>query len=224
MVFSSINSSLFWLPAVVVSVVALIWAALAAPWRQLMSESYRQHAFWAVIVGLGLFWQLEVNILQVMALHPLLMMSVVMVFGCALGLWVGGLALMVGQLFNPEPWSMLGLQFCLDVLVPGLAAALVLKVIDRLPFRNLFVYMLGGGFLGGMFTVQCMAVSSWLYVWLLGPEPLLVIVSDHYYLTLLMMFPEGFMNGAIMSTLTVLAPDLVKTYDDHRYLDDDKPE
>lgn len=219
MVFSPVSWSVFWMPAVVISLLSLGWAALVAPWRQLLAENYRQHAFWAAAVGLGLFWQLQVDVLQVMALHPLLMMSVVMVFGCALGLWVGAFALLVGMFFQPQPWPMLAVQFCLDVLVPGLAAAAVLQLIDRLPFKNLFVYMLGGGFLGGMFTVQCMAVASWLYVWLLGPEPLLVIVSDHYYLSLLMMFPEGFMNGALMSTLTVLAPDLVKTYDDHRYLD-----
>lgn len=222
MVFSYVSSTLFWLPAVLISLAALGWAVVVAPWRQLMARSYRQHAFWAAVVGLGLFWQLKVDILQVMGLHPLLMMSVVMIFGLALGLCVGGLALLVGMLFHHEPWPMLALQFCLDVLVPGVAAAGVLKLIDRLPFRNLFVYMLGGGFFGGMLTVQCMAATSWLYVWLLGPEPLLVIVSDHYYLTLLMMFPEGFMNGALMSTLTVLAPDLVKTYDDHEYLDDDQ--
>lgn len=221
MVFASVSSPLFWLPAVVISVVALGWAVAVAPWRQLLAKSYRQHAFWAAVLGLGLFWQLKVDIMQVMGLHPLLMMSVVMIFGCALGICVGALALLVGMLFHSEPWSMLALQFCLDVLVPGLVAAGVLNLIERLPFRNLFVYMLGGGFFGGMLTVQGMAAASWFYVWLLGPEPLLVIVSDHYYLTLLMMFPEGFMNGALMSTLTVLAPDLVKTYDDHQYLDDD---
>ncbi|GAB3106001.1 energy-coupling factor ABC transporter permease [Pseudomaricurvus hydrocarbonicus] len=192
-----------------------------APWRQLFRQGYRQHLFWGAAVGLGLFWQMHVDVLGLFGLHPLIMMSVVMVFGCALGLWVGALALMLGSLFHVQPWTDLAVQFCLNVLIPALVAAAVLMLIERLPFRNLFVYMLGGGFIGAMVTVQAMAASSWLYVWLFGPEPLLVIISDYYYLTLLMMFPEGFINGAMISTLTVLAPHLVKTYDDHRYLDDD---
>lgn len=219
MVFSPIMAPYFWLPAVVMTLVALAIAAVMAPWRQLFAHSYRQHVFWATIVGLALLWQLQVNVLNVMGLHPLLMMSVVMVFGGPLALWAGGFALLAGLVFHPQPLPMLAVQFCLGVLAPVLAGLLVLKVIDRLQIKNVFVYMLGGGFIGAMVSVQAMAVSSWLYVELFGPEPLKLIFADHYYLTLMLMFPEGFINGALISTLTVLAPDLVKTYDDRRYLD-----
>lgn len=219
MVFSPILASSFWLPAVMMAVVALVVAAVVAPWRQLFAHPYRQHAFWAAIVGLSLLWQLKVNVLNVMGLHPLLMMSVVMIFGGALALWVGALALLVGLVFHAQPLPMVAVQFCLSVLAPTLVALLVLRIIDRLQIKNLFLYMLGGGFIGAMASVQAMAAASWLYVWLLGPEPLQLIFADHYYLTLMLMFPEGFINGALISTVTVLAPDLVKTYDDHRYLD-----
>lgn len=219
MVFSPIMAPSFWLPAVVISLLALAVAAVVAPWRQLFAHSYRQHAFWAAIMALALLWQLKVNILNVMGLHPLLMMSALMVFGGALALWVGALALLVSLVFHHQPLPMLAVQFCLGVLAPVLAGLLVLRVIDRLQIKNLFVYMLGGGFIGAMCSVQAMAAASGLYVWLLGPEPLKLIFADHYYLTLMLMFPEGFINGALISTLTVLAPDLVKTYDDRRYLD-----
>ena len=220
MVFSPIAASTFWGPALVIAPLALLWAAWIAPWRQLFGHSYRQHAFLAAVVCLALLWQLQVNILNVMTLHPLLIMSVVMVFGGALGLWVGALALLVGLLFRAQPLPMLAVHFCLGVLVPVLAACLVLQLIDRLPVKNLFVYMLGGGFVGGMLSLQAMAAVSWLYVWLLGPEPLKLIVSDHYYLTLMLIFPEGFLNGSLMSALTVLAPDLPPTNDQVSGLDE----
>ena len=86
--------------------------------------------------------------------------------------------------------------------------------------KNLFVFMLGGGFLGGMLTVQGMALSGLLYVGLFGPDPLWVIAWDNYYLSWLLMFPEGFMNGAFITVLAVMKPDLVKTYDDGAYLGD----
>lgn len=219
MTFSPIQAPAFWLPAVVISLLALAVAAVVAPWRQLFADSHRQHAFWAAAVGLALLWQLKVNVLNVMGLHPLLMMSILMIFGAPLALWVGALALLVGLIFHTQPLPMLAVHFALGVLAPVLAGVLVLKVIDRLNIKNLFVYMLGGGFIGAMVSVQAMAVASALYVWLLGPEPLQLIFFDHYYLTLMLIFPEGFINGALISTLTVLAPDLVKTYDDRRYLD-----
>lgn len=37
----------------------------------------------------------------------------------------------------------------------------------------------------------------------------------------LMMFPEGFLNGMIVTTLTVFYPGLVKTFDDSYYLGDE---
>ncbi len=209
------------------SAVALLVSLWWLPWQALRVRPLRQHMVWAASLAVGLFWQLQVEVRELLALHPLLMMLLVMVFGCPLALWVGALGLCVGQLMqlalplgHLQPISNLAVQYFLNVLVPGLTAVAILKLIERLPIRNLFVYILGGGFIGAMVTVQAMAAASWLYVRLFGPEPLLVIVSDHYYLTLLMMFPEGFINGAVVSTLTVLAPELVKTYDDHRYLDD----
>lgn len=40
---------------------------------------------------------------------------------------------------------------------------------------------------------------------------------DHA-LVMLLTFPEGFLNGALISALTVFYPDIVRTYDDVRYL------
>ncbi|NIB41301.1 hypothetical protein HBA55_16990 [Pseudomaricurvus alkylphenolicus] len=201
------------------STVALLVAVVKAPWAQWRSRPERQHALFAAVLGLALFWQLKVSISGLLALHPLVMMTVVMVFGPSLGMITGALALGLATLLAGAPWLPLGPQMLLTVVVPALAAQGVLKVVERVPGRNLFVYMLGGGFLGAMVTVQAMALATWCYVRVLGPAPLLVDVASHYYLTLLMMFPEGFINGALVSMLTVFRPELVRTYDDHHYLD-----
>lgn len=44
------------------------------------------------------------------------------------------------------------------------------------------------------------------------------LLFDNSHLFLLLAFPEGFCNGALMSTLAVLAPEMVKTYDHDFYL------
>ena len=45
-----------------------------------------------------------------------------------------------------------------------------------------------------------------------------ILWFNYHPLVLLLTFPEGFLNGAVISALTVFYPDIVKTYDDVRYL------
>ena len=218
MIFVQAGDTAFGMVGGLISLMALIVAAIVAPWRQLINAQERQHAFAFVIVALALFWQLEVDVQGMWLLRPLLMMALVMVFGAPLAIVAASLALLLEQLLGDFQWSILGLSICFAVVVPVLTASGVLLLLERIPNRNLFHYMLGGGFFGAMITVQVMAACVYVYVWLLGPEPLLFSIRSHYYLSLLMMFPEGFMNGAIVTTVTVLKPELMKTYDDKFYL------
>tara|TARA_B100000446_G_scaffold46105_1_gene42073 strand:- start:42293 stop:42964 length:672 start_codon:yes stop_codon:yes gene_type:complete len=218
--FDGVGGWSYWWLAGVVNLLAISWACCRAPWLSMIANGQRQRAFGVAIVGLAIFWQLEVEVEGLLTLHPLMMMSVVMVFGFELAVIVGVAAVVLAAAIQNAITPGLVMPMCFNVVVPAAAATLVLKVIAALPTRNLFVYMLGGGFFGAMITVQSMAVTQWLYIAVFGPPPLLVIASDYHYLSLLMMFPEGFINGALMTVLTVLSPELVKTYDDHRYLDD----
>jgi uncharacterized membrane protein len=43
---------------------------------------------------------------------------------------------------------------------------------------------------------------------------------DNWPLVSLVLFPEGFINGMIITTLTVFYPQVVKTFDDKHYLGD----
>lgn len=219
MVFDYVGPWGYWAFAAMITLLALSVAAAMAPWKLLASTPQYLHAFCLSALALGLFWRLDVEVQGLVSFHPLLMMVAVMVFGGALGIWVGALALGVGWLLGSQPLLSLMVPMACNVVAPVLAALSVLKVIERLAVKNLFVYMLGGGFFGAMLSVQVMALANWCYVHAFGPAPLMVIASDYYYVSLLMMFPEGFINGALITTLTVLKPDLVKTYNDRHYLD-----
>ena len=220
MSFDFIGGWSYWGPAAVFASLVLVVAIAKAPWAQLWASGERLHAFALGVVGLSLFWLLKVEIAGMLTLHPLLIMTAVVVFGWELGVILGAMALLLNGAFQGVPIQASIMPLAFNIIVPAIVAQAVLAFIARLSFKNLFVFMLGGGFFGAMVTVQAMAASQWLYIAALGPEPLQVIASDHYYLSLLMMFPEGFINGALITLMTVLSPHLVKTYDDHRYLDD----
>jgi uncharacterized membrane protein len=80
--------------------------------------------------------------------------------------------------------------------------------------------MLGGGFCGGILSMLAMAVGSLLVFWLIDAGDWLQAALENWALISLVLFPEGFINGMLITTLTVFYPQLVKTFDDNHYLGD----
>jgi uncharacterized membrane protein len=136
------------------------------------------------------------------------MTTVTLVFGWQLALIAGAIAALV--LLIVGSWSLVALpvNLTLIALVPVAVTMIVLSGANRLRRTNVFVYMLGVGFFG---STMAMLMTLWVGALMLGPD------LDHA-LVLLMAFPEGFLNGTLVTALTVFYPDIVKTYDDVRYL------
>jgi len=205
---------------------ALVWgfALYKAPWKALARVSARQHLLLGAVLFQGCFWLLNVEIRDSLALHPLAMTAMVMVFGWSLATLAGSLAMLVSLALDmivggTLSWASFPVDIVFSVVLPASASFAVLLGIQRIRLRNLFIYMLGGGFFGAMISIQVMAGGAVLLLHLCRAHELAAVVEEHYLIFLLLMFPEGFINGAIMSMLTVFWPDIVKTFDDHRYLD-----
>ena len=80
--------------------------------------------------------------------------------------------------------------------------------------------MLGAGFGGGLLAALAMALAALALLWLSGQQDWVTAALANWPLIFLLMFPEGFINGMIVTTLTVFYPDLVKTFDERHYLED----
>jgi len=208
-----------WL-ACLMSTVTVLLALVRAPWQLVKSNQERQHALFAAIVILALFWQLQLEVRGTLLLHPIAMNVVVMVFGSALALIVGMGALLLGHLFNDQSWTLLPFEYLTMVMVPVAVVSALLKLINRIPQANMFFYLFGAAFFGAVPTLLCVGAVSWLYLQIFAEVHLQQLFAEYSYLLLLMMFPEGFINCSVATVVTVLRPDLVRTFDDHRYLDD----
>lgn len=228
------NSLLFWF-ALAISVPVFLLALRYAPWRQLTISSARQHALFATVLALALMWLLQVDVRATLAIHPLLMTVTTMIFGWSLALLIGAWALVVLECYQVPlralqmDWDMalaqfdlstLPVDFCLSVIVPVSWAWCALWLVDRWKFKNPFTYIWGVGFFGAMFSCLLVGVASLLLFALTGSDVQLVNTKEHFFVFLLMTFPEGFVNGLIATVMTVLYPDLVKTYRDDWYLND----
>ena len=186
----------------------LLAAVLGAPWKALLARRERQNALGVAIICLPLLWSMSPELPGGARLQLLGMTTVALIFGWQLALIAGTLAAAVLIVVGTWPLQAVTLNLMLVVVVPVAVTMGVLWLANRLRRTNLFIYMLGVAFGGSMLGLATsFLVGSWLF------EPGL----DHA-VVLLITFPEGFLNGCLISAFTVFYPELVRTYDDVRYL------
>jgi uncharacterized membrane protein len=92
--------------------------------------------------------------------------------------------------------------------------------VRRLRSNNLFLYLLGVGFGGGILAMLATVLVALGMLLLCDQHAWVNGALQNWPLILLVLFPEGFINGMLVTTLTVFYPHLVKTFDEQHYLGD----
>src|SRR5690606_18997371 len=112
----------------------------------------------------------------------------------------------------------LGLNGLLLVLIPVGVTHLCALAVERTQPRNLFVYIFFSGFFAaGLAALFC--ILAGLGVLLLdGRYPMPPWLNDFAGYIWLVMFPEAFINGTVVSALVVFYPDWMETFNRTRYL------
>ena len=204
-----------WLVYIAFVVLALRYA----PYHALFSDPRKQHFLYASSIILALFWLLEIQVSAGFAIHPLLITATVLIFGWSLTLISASIALAFITLLGRADWAAFPLNAILTFAVPATVSWLVLTLLNSLRFRNLFIYMLGAGFAGAALSVAATGLLGAGLFHLLDSPLLPTPGLSNLPLILLIMFPEGFINGTLVTAMTVFFPDMVKTFDDRDYLD-----
>lgn len=203
------------------TVLATILFALAlwrSPWGALLAVSARQHVFFAGVFSLSILWAMDFHPAPGITLHYLGMTTATLLFGWALASLAGACALIVMLLFGNAQWMALPLTWLLTCVCPALTVTVLLWLLERSRIRNLFVFLLGVGFAGAMVTTLTLAISALVVFALAGQGALLDAAFAHAPLLLLLMFSEGFLNGAATSTITVYWPHMVRGFNEERFL------
>ncbi len=212
-----ISSFAFWL-ALLACVTCSLVAIRYAPWNALLERNERQHLFFASLVFLPLFWLLNVYIQDQVVIHLMGVTAITLMLGWSLAVVVGLFAQAaywgVGQV------SLYGLPVSMvfSVLLPATVTYLLFWWVSRARFKNLFAYMLGVGFAGGVLSVLSMAGLLYIGASVSADGPLAQWAETSFPFVLMLGFPEGFINGTVVTALTVFYPDLMKTFDDDWYL------
>lgn len=215
---ASLLSPVFLAGIHVLAGLVLLAAIGVAPWRALLAVPARQHVFFAVVLSLSLLWFIAFHPTADSTLHYLGMTTATAILGWALASLAGALALLLLVLVGRAGLEVLPLTWLLTVVVPGAAVAGLLWLLERSRIRNLFVFLLGIGFGGGMVAALALVLATLATLLLAGQQTLAMAALGHIALLPLFLFSEGFINGAAVSTITVYFPQAVRGFNEERFL------
>lgn len=205
---------------------ALAFVALATglfffPSKAITSVVERQHLLWGSAVALAVLWSVGTSLQgEGIRIHMLGITAVVMLLGFSPALITGAVAMILYSVVGLSEWSMLSVNYITLIVIPAVVTQGWLMLITRLPFNNLFLYMLGGGFIGGVISRLTLAGILGMMGLLAGDGSAMAITSEKYLPWLLLLaFPEGFINGMLISALAVFFPHWLRSLDEYRYID-----
>lgn len=201
-----------------VHAVALAYALVRVRWIELVADQRRQHLFYGSVFLLAILWLLRRDFDSGLSFHFLGLTAVTLLLDWPLAIVAGSLAQLALVVLGVDDAAAFGANGLLRVLAPVLVTVLISQALERFRPTNLFAYIfISGFFAAGIAAVVTMLLGMGLLAWssqLVAPESALELFGY----ALLVMFPEGFINGTAISALVVFHPDWVETFDTDRYL------
>jgi len=214
-----ISSGWLW-AAGLLSGLIILWAVRCAPWPVLAQEKRLQHLLFGATVVLMLMWTMRAGLSPGLSIHFLGMTTLTLMFGWDLAMLAGSLALLGMTLIGRESWDTLSINVLCSVIVPVLASIAVLRLVEAKLPRNFFVYLFLCAFFGAGIATAVAGMVMALLLWADGVYAWGKIYLEYVRFLPLIMFPEGLLNGIIMTAMMVFHPDWIRTFDAKKYIDD----
>lgn len=195
---------------------ALYYALRLAPWRLLRGE--RLHVFLGACVCLVLLWSLRIPAMEGVHFHFLGVTSMTLIFGWSLAVIGSSLALLGVILNRAAEWNDFVLNILLAAVLPISLSQVALVLVRSLLPRNFFIYVLVNGFLTGALGALVAAYAAVGLLLASGAHELPVLSEVLLPFFPLMFFPEGFINGWLMTVLVAFRPQWVYSFADEHYI------
>ena len=163
-------------------------------------------------------WKINTIALPGLDYHYLGAMIITLMFGWQLAVLALHITLISVMLSNGSELSGYAVNLICFVYVPVMTSWLIYNIVHhRLP-NHFFIYIFLNAFLGaGLALLSAIAVSSFI---LISGEIFSYkqLAYDYFPFIPLMIFPEGFLTGMLVTLMVVYKPDWVVTFDDTKYI------
>lgn len=189
-----------------------------APWVELISDTRRQHLLFGAAFALFCLWLLRRDFDSGLSYHLLGLTAVSLLLDWPLALLCGVLAQLGMCILGKQDLASLGVNTLLFVMLPVCLADLCARQVERRQPQNLFVYIFFCGFFPAALTVVVCALLGITLLWWGELFEFPPQMSDFAAYLWLVMFPEAFINGLVVTALVVFVPEWLDTFNRTRYL------
>ncbi|MGH8383175.1 energy-coupling factor ABC transporter permease [Pseudomonas sp.] len=199
-------------------VALLAWALARTRWVELFTDSRRQHLLFGTVFALFALWLVRRDFDNGVSYHFIGMTAVTLLLDWPLAI-LGGLLAQVGLIMmGRQDLAAMGVNGLLFIGLPVLVTEVCAILVERAQPRNLFVYIFCSGFFAAaLAALLCLLLGLGL-LWLDGLFVMPEWIEDFIGYLWLIIFPEAFINGMIVSALVVFCPEWLETFNRTRYL------
>jgi uncharacterized membrane protein len=196
----------------------LLWALLRAPWLELFSDQRRQHLLFGAAFALALLWLVRRDFDSGLSYHLIGMTVVTLLLDWPLAVLVGFIAQLGMLALGLQDLAALGVNGLLLVLIPISVTEVCALRVERAQPRNVFVYIFFSGFFPAALAALLCVLLGLGVLWFDGLFPMPPWLGDFVGYLWLVIFPEAFINGMLITALVVFCPDWLETFNRSRYL------
>ncbi|KIH81446.1 energy-coupling factor ABC transporter permease [Pseudomonas batumici] len=196
----------------------IVWAIWRSPWVELFTDSRRQHLLFGTVFALFLLWLVRRDFDTGVSYHFIGLTAVTLLLDWPLAI-VGGLVAQLGLvLLGHQDLAALGVNGTLLILLPVLVTETCAILVERAQPRNPFVYIFCSGFFAAALAALLCLLSTLGLLWFDERFALPEWLEDFVGYLWLLIFPEAFINGMLVSALVVFCPEWLETFNRTRYL------
>ncbi|PSS56494.1 energy-coupling factor ABC transporter permease [Pseudomonas sp. BBP2017] len=199
-------------------VVLLVWAVARTRWVELFTDSRRQHLLFGTVFALFALWLVRRDFDNGVSYHFIGMTAVTLLLDWPLAI-VGGLLAQIGLIWmGRQDLAAMGVNGLLFIGLPVLVTEACAILVERVQPKNLFVYIFCSGFFAAaLAALLCLLIGLGL-LWYDGLFVMPEWIEDFIGYLWLIIFPEAFINGMLVSALVVFCPEWLETFNRTRYL------
>ena len=205
-----------WL-ALVIFAGVLLAAIWRAPW-QILQEPESLHVLLGAFTVTIVIWNLRAGVVPGLEFHFFGLTALCLMFEWQFAIIAAALLTALSTLNAGTPWQLWGANALILGVLPVAWVRLLLFFSQRRLPRHFFVYIFINTFFAAALSVLLIGgVASLLMAGATGYGQL--DLADEYWISLLLLaFPEGLINGFVVTLLVVYRPEWVATFHDRWYL------
>ncbi|WP_455217494.1 energy-coupling factor ABC transporter permease [Kaarinaea lacus] len=206
----------YWLAGFIYLIVLAV-VLKTSPWQR-FKRPESIHIFMGSCVALLLLWHITTTTFPGLNYHYMGATLLVLMFGWQLAFLAFSLVFLGMTLDGNSDWQSMPLNILLGGGVPIMVSQIIFTLVDRYLPNHFMIYVFLNAFFGAALALLCMILCASL-VLILGEVYSYEYLQKEYFPFIpLMLFPEAFITGMLVSIIVAMIPGWMSTFDDERYL------